>query len=405
MISQRAAILLTFAAFGAPIGIHVGSIPFIVGPAGVSPSIFGFVSALGMLVGIVAMSLGGLISRFADHRTVLLIALPACYCALWYALLVNGVWSFAFSFVFLSYALGTTDLFMNAEGSEIEQKVGRPIFSFYHASASISIAAFAIIGNLCAALYAPWLGAFFAIPPLVLAWLAVHQAIPNRDIVHGEKERRLAAFRSLVHGEKESRQVALPRRVLTLIGLAGGFNVACEAIAILWAGQLLAMIAPDLAAISGLGLAFFGICGGIMRLNLDYLRASFGELRVMSICIFTAVIGFAVIGLSSSFVVSVIAFAAVGFGLSATWPYLLSLVGRLAPNGTAAAMSYLTAVGGIPRIMLPWFIGVLAQQFSLTAVFSAAALVAILTLCLVVWAYSSLEGLDQPTIGEQAAEK
>ena len=373
VLSQRGTILLTFAAFGAVVGSHVGAMPFLVKASGVTPFIFGIVGGIGMLSSIVAMSMGGVINRHYDHRTVLLTMLPLLLAGLVFGLLVGSVASFCLSFIILSALLGTTDLFMNAEGSIVEHELRRPVFSSYHGAASLGIAAFAIIASLVSAALAPWFCAVLASVPLALAWIAVYTTIPSRPVVakHGEKKPAL-----------------LPRRVLTFVGLAAGFNVACEAAAILWAGQLLTSIAPEFAAISGLGVAFYGLCGGIMRLFGDPLRATFGDLRVMAVSIFTAVFGFAILGFAPGFWLSVLAFAGVGFGLAVTFPCLFALAGKLAPANRAAAMSYVAAVGGAPRVILPWVMGWLAAQYSLGAVFAACAFVAAGALVIIVLTFA-----------------
>ena len=87
----------------------------------------------------------------------------------------------------------------------------------------------------------------------------------------------------------------------------------------------------------------------------------------------TAVFGFAILGFAPGFWLSVLAFAGVGFGLAVTFPCLFALAGKLAPANRAAAMSYVAAVGGAPRVILPWVMGWLASQYSLGAVFAACA--------------------------------
>lgn len=375
-ISKRGTILLTFAAFGATVGLHVGALPFLVETSQVTPGVFGFAGALGMVANILFMSLGGIINRHADHRTVLLIAFPVLFAALCFALLVGNVWTFCLSFFLMSGCLGTIDLFMNAEASIVEQETGRRSFSTFHGAASLGIAAFAIVGSLVSAFLAPWFGALIGGVLLALAWAAIYKTIPHRPVKNDDGSRR---------------HVALPRRVLTFIGIAAGFNVACEVAAIQWAGQLLTSIAPELAAISGMGVAFYGLCGGAMRLTGDWLRDYFGDLRVMIVCLFVAVASYVVLAFTPGFWVSVVAFAGVGFGLAITFPCLFSLAGRIVPEGRAAAMGYVAAVGGAPRIILPWVLGFLAAKYSLGVVFAACAGVAASALVIIILSFASAE--------------
>jgi MFS family permease len=361
---------LVFACFGAVIGIHVGSMPVLIANAGISSLAYGNVAAIGMLANISCMTLGGLLSHHTSHRTVLLICFPLLLLTLAYALLANSVFSFALSFICMSLAFGTIDLFMNVEASGVEQHLGRSVFNKYHGSVSFSIAAFAIIGSLIAVVLQPWFALLLIAPVIAVTWAAIYKVLP------ADAPRPI---------DKPKTTEPLPRRLLSFMGLAAGLNVACEAASILWAGQLLATIAPELAAISGLGVAFYGICGGTMRFLGDGLRARFGELRLMSFSLFAAVAGFLVLGADIGFWPSVFAFTTVGFGLAVTFPCLFSLTGQLVPNAKAAAMGYMVAIGGAPRIVLPWVLGVLASHYGVSAVFAACAAVSLAALILIVF--------------------
>jgi MFS family permease len=175
----------------------------------------------------------------------------------------------------------------------------------------------------------------------------------------------------------------LPKRLLTFIGLAIGFEVACEVAAIQWSGQLLSANIPQLAAFSGLGAAFYGLCCGTMRLFGDRLRSNFGDLRVIVIGLLIAIPCLVVLSFSPSFAISILAFACVGLGFAVLFPCLFSLAARLAPDAKAAALGYVIMVGGAPRVVLPWVLGWLAQHYNLGAVFAAAAVMAATALVII----------------------
>lgn len=366
------AIYLTFAAFGAILGTQVGSFPVLVKQAGLTPLQFGIAGSLGMVVNIGCMGLGGFVNRLVSHRTALLFAIPAAAAALLYGLLAQSVAGFFAAFLLLSACMGTLDLFMNAEGSLVEHELGRPVFSSYHGCAMLAIAAYAMIGSLSSVLLAPWFGIIFAAIPPLLAWAAIYRHVPDRGTVH--------------HGKGEGK-AELPLGLLTIIGLAAGFNVTCETAAIHWSGQLLADVAPELAAISGLGLAFYGVCSGLMRLSGGVLRRRFGDLRIMVLGLLVAVAGFSGLGAQPGFWPAALAFAGVGVGLALVFPCLFALAGNLAPSARAAAMSHAALVGGVPRVALPWFLGMLAAGQSVSAVFTACAVLATCGLVLIVIAY------------------
>jgi MFS family permease len=370
-LSPHGTITLTFAAFGSLIGTHIGAIPFLITNSHITPQQFGIFGATGMLAGSIAMGLGGVINRYLDHRTVLLIAFPLSFLALCYALLVNSLTSFGLSFIVLSVTLGWADLFMNAEGAVVERQVGRKVFSSYHGAASLVTAVFAIASSLISAFYAPWFGALLTCVPIALAMAAINKVIPHR-----------ANASTFIHQAKP----ALPFRLLAVIGMAAGLNVACEVAAMQWAGQLLARIAPELAAISGLGAAFYGLCGGSMRLLGDGLRERFGDVRVLATTVTIAILGFAILARGPGFWPSVFAFAAVGAGLAVVYPAMVSLAGKLAPQNAAAAMGIVAAVATAPRVVAPVILGTLAASYGLSTVFLACGIFAATALMFIITA-------------------
>ncbi len=375
-ISERGAILLTFAGFGAMVGTNVGAFPVIIKNAGLSLWLFGLIGAVGMLANIAMMAIGGFINRHADHRTVLLWILPISFCALVFAQLAFSPLSFVLSAIFFSMSLGTMDLFMNAEGAAIEQKFKHSIFSAYHGSASLMMGLFAIISSLVSVGLAPWFVTLFTAIPLALAYGAVYVNIPHGNVVRREE----------TVGSQP-----LPYRLLTFLGLAAGFGVTSEVACVQWAGQLLNSVAPSLAAYSGLGLAFYGLCSGVMRLFSDRIRAKFGDRLVMMICLSIGILGFVILSVAPGFMISVFAFAAVGIGLSVVFPCLFAMAARLVPDHKAAAMGYFAMVGGTPRVALPWILGAAAQSYGLSSVFVVTAMVSTMALIIIIATFSKAE--------------
>jgi MFS family permease len=375
-IGGRGTILLTFAAFGAFIGTNVGAFPVILKNSGVSPELFGLVGAIGMLANIAMMALGGVINRYFDHRTMLLWIVPIAFVSVLFAQLAYSPMSFVFGAIFISMALGTMDLFMNAEGAAIEQNHKQTIFSAYHGSASLMMGLFAIISSIVSVWMAPWFVMLFTIIPVAVAYAAIYINIPHSAVV--------------VHDVEKGSKV-LPYKLLTFIGLAAGFGVTSEVACVQWAGLLLNSIAPGLAAYSGLGLAFYGLCSGIMRMFSDRLRTAYGDRNVLVVCLSIGIMGFAVLSFAPGFVISVLAFAGVGVGLSVVFPCLFAMAARLVPDRKAAAMGYFAMIGGAPRVVLPWVLGSVAASNGLSSVFIVTALVSTTALAIIVVTFSKAE--------------
>lgn len=366
-LTPRITVTLVFIAFGFVVGANIGAIPVLVKQSDVSPFIFGIMAALGMVSNITALSLGGWINRHFDHRTVLLTILPLAYAAMVYTLTVQSVWSFALSFIIFNFALGTMDLFMNAEGAVVEHDVAKPIFGTFHGAVMYAMGAFSILASLIAAWYGPLWCALPPLPFVILAVYAVHKTILPHVVEEAHEERK---------------SVKLPKKILFLIGVALGLNVACELTCIQWAGQLLAELQPSLAAYSGLGAAFYCACSGTMRVNGDRLRTKLGDFTLVAGSLVVAISGFIVLSLTRDFAISVFAFAITGFGLAVVFPTLFSMAARLVPEARAAALGFVSGVGGLPRMVLPLILGTLAQAYGLRTIYAAAAIVALAALTL-----------------------
>jgi predicted MFS family arabinose efflux permease len=271
----------------------------------------------------------------------------------------------------LATSLSFLDLNMNAEGSEVEEELKKPVFNSYHAGVSLGFAAAAIVSSYLSVKVSVMAPAVLATVFMLWAFVEVWRNIPER------------APHQPQAGESH---VELPKFKLSLIGLTIGLSNAAEITAMLWAGQLLATLKPELIAYSGLGAAFFGICGGAMRLWGDYLRSRFGDERVVTAGLGMATLGFAVIGLAPG--ISVLAFACVGGGLGFVFPYLFALAGKQLPERRAAAMGFASAVSGGPRFVIPWLLGLAASWYSISTVFALAAILTLATLLMIRLAFS-----------------
>jgi hypothetical protein len=375
--TPRAAIMLTFAAFGAVVGSHIGALPVILKTSGVNPEFFGRTQAFAMVAALIAMGVAGVSSRRFSHRAVMLAVIPLVFVSLVCALLVYSPATYLVSNLALASTLSFVDLNMNAEGSDIEHDVKRPIFTSFHAILSMLVAGAALFSSFMSVTVAVWMPAVLAGVLLIWAFVAVYRFVPQRA-PHDH--------------QSESRMDALPRGRLTLIGLTIGLSNSCEIAAMLWAGQLLAELAPQLLAYSGLGVAFFGLCSGAMRLVGDHARTRFNDVTIVVCSLALATAGFAVLGFKPGFAVSVFAFAAVGAGLGFVFPFLFALAGRQAPNRRAGAMGFAAAVSGGPRFVVPWFLGILATWYGVNAVFMFCALLAIGSLLMIALVLAKFSG-------------
>jgi len=354
LITPRAAIMTVFFAFGTAMGALAGSMPTVTARASVSATDLGLAITGWSLLTVIAMSSGGIIARHASHRRVLLLALPATALLTALILVAPSWWVFMAAYVVLGIVSGATDLFMNAEGASIEYDLKRPIFTAFHGSVSVALAVSAIAASFLSTMIGTWATALMVLMVFGAAWAMVRRVITARPIALGQA----------------ARISAIPNKLpLVFLGVAAGLIIAGETAAMLWSAEFLSQLDPRLAAIAGLGAAFFGLCNAVLRFPADGLRARFGDIPLMVVSLIVAILGFAVLAIKPGFAVSVVAFAAVGLGTAVLIPCVFALASAFVPANRAAGISFVSMVAGAPRVLAPTVFGLVAEQFGIGSAF------------------------------------
>jgi MFS family permease len=366
--SPRAAITTVFVSFGIAIGALAGSMPSVMRNSGINAETFGLGLTLSTVLTVAAMSVGGQIARVASNRAVLLAVLPAFALSLGaYLTAASPVWFFI-TIPIMGLCFGLTDLFMNAEAVALEHDLKRPIFMTFHGGVSAGVGVMAVVASWLSTQWGTWAVAMVAAVMFGVSWVFVHQAISPRPLAAG----------------KAARIGTLPNKTpLMLLGIAAGLIIAAETAALLWSAKLLDDIAPSLAAIAGLGAAFFGICNAAVRFPGDRMRALLGEMPLMIGSLIVSICGFVALGLSNSFVLSVAAFASVGFGLALLIPTIFAMSARLVPENRAGALSFVSLLTAVPRVMAPLAFGMVAARLGIAVSFGLVAVGLLASLALI----------------------
>lgn len=368
--SPRAAISTVFVTFGIAIGALAGSMPSVMRNAGIDAETFGLGLTLSTVLTVGAMSVGGQVARVASNRAVLLAVLPAFALTLGAYLTAQSPLWFFIAIPIMGLCFGLTDLFMNAEAVALEHDLKRPIFMSFHGGVSVGVGIMAVAASWLSTQWGTWAVAAVAAMMFAISWIMVRRAVAPRPLATG----------------RAARIGTLPNKApLMLLGIAAGLIIAAETAALLWSAKLLDELAPSLAAIAGLGAAFFGICNAAVRFPGDRMRRAVGEMPLMLGSLAVSICGFLALGLSQSFLVSVAAFASVGFGLALLVPTIFTLAARLVPENRAGALSFVSLLTALPRALAPLAFGLVAARlgtafaFGLVAVGLLASLLLILT--------------------------
>ena len=224
----------------------------------------------------------------------------------------------------------------------------------------------AILGSLIAAGPAPWTAGILAALALAGAGVAYDRASRNRRPAPapvGASGRSGLSFAPALIG----------------LGVVIGVSIAAELAASLWSTLLLREEAPRLAAISGLGAAFFSGCQAALRFNADAIRLRISDLRIIVASFVIAAAGFALVGSQAGFAASVVGFALIGVGTGPIVPCSFALAARQSEAGPAVGLASASLFSTLTRLPAPLATGAIAQTLSLPAAFAAFAVALVVT--------------------------
>jgi predicted MFS family arabinose efflux permease len=381
--SPRGAVTVAFMAFGAIVGLWAGSIPAVMARAGISSFGLGIGLTAYTIAYVLAMYSGGTLARFASNRMIILTVAPLSAASAAALLTAATPVVFFVSLTIFGAVLGLLDLFMNAEASYVESDLKKPIFTAFHASASLSTAIFAIFGSFVTVEMGTPITALFALVLTAVAWIIQWHNLTTRNIAFARA------------GETRPLRWPLP---LILLGLTAGLVIAGETAALMWSAKLLEEIAPALAVIAGLGAGFFGLCNAIIRFGGDRIRSRIGDPPLILISLAIATFGFVLIGTSPFFMLSVAAFAITGFGTACIIPSILAVAALEMPDRRAAAIGIVSLIAGLPRTLAPWIFGLIAgiQSTSFAFGLCAVAMVAAFAIMVMLNAHRKAARAAQP---------
>lgn len=364
----RAAVTAVFFTFGTAIGAMAGSMPAVMRSAGMSSEALGLGLTVSTITTVAAMSLGGRIARYASNRAVLLAVLPVFASSLIAFLMAQSPLWFFLAVLPMGFCFGLTDLFMNAEAVAVEHDARQPIFMAFHGAVSAGVAVVSVLASYLSITVGSWATGAVALLLFAVSWTLVYRTVAPRRLAKGQS----------------AHLATIPNKLpLTLLGIAAGLIIAAETTALLWSAKLLDEQAPSLAAIAGLGAAFFGLCNSAMRFPGDRLRRQLGDMKLMIASLFVSIIGFVALGLSGSFAGSVAAFAAVGLGLALLIPCIFSMSAGLVPENRAGALSFVSLLTALPRCAAPSVFGLIASGLGISVAFGLVALALTIALGLI----------------------
>ncbi|MFE6500049.1 MFS transporter [Kitasatospora sp. NPDC057738] len=350
----RRSIALTFLVHGAVTGSFVTRIPWIQHHLDLSTGQLGLALVMPAVGSSLAMPLAGrFVHRYGGRAAVrglislwcLSLALPALapslpvLCA---ALLAYGATS------------GMADVAMNAQGVEIEERLGRSIMSGLHGMWSAGGLLASPFGILAAHLD---LDARIQLAVTALVLLALAQPVC----------RGLPDLRAQ-EGAEEPPRFALPPRSSLVIGLVGFCAVFAEGASMDWSGVYLRDVTGASATVAAASYTAFSLTMAVSRLAGDAAIRRLGAVRTTRIGGAVATVGGLLVVAADSPALAIPGFALIGIGIAVIVPLAFAAAGRIGtnPSQAIAGVATVTYTSGL---IAPAVIGALAQATSLTVSF------------------------------------
>ncbi|MCG3208184.1 MAG: Inner membrane protein YbjJ [Anaerolineae bacterium] len=350
--TARWAVLAMFFINGALFANWVARIPQIQAKLALSEGELGLV-LLGIAVGVlVALSLaGGLIARYGSRAVTTAGALLLCLLLPPLALMPNAVTLWLNLFVF-GAAMSTMDVAMNAQGVDVERRLGQAVMSSFHAAFSIGGFVGAGIGAAMATFsigpllhFATVAIGFLALTGLLSRWLLPRESDPHTD---GPG----AVFQ-------------LPPRILWPLGAVAFCAAIGEGSMADWSGVYLKSVVGTGAGAAAFGFAAFSLTMTLGRLLGDNLTMRFEPARLVQSGGILAAVGLTLAIIQPQLVPSLLGFAAVGAGMSIVVPLAFSAAGNIPGLPSGVGIAGVATIGYAGFLAGPPLIGLVAELTSL----------------------------------------
>jgi MFS family permease len=364
--SPRAAVAAAFLIHSTASGTWAPRLPAIKESLGLSDGELG-TALVGLAIGLVAGTrlAGAPIDRFGSRpvmragfpllaATLLLPGLADSAVTLFLALLVYGV------------ASGALDVAMNAQGIEVERRLGRPILSGLHGLWSVGLGTGAAVAAGAAAVGADPLE-HFAVVAAVLAVLSIvllRGLLPAREHVREELD--------------ADERVDVPWTLaLVLLGVITFCSFVGEGSASDWSAVYMTQELGTSEALGAIAFAAFAVTMASARFATDSLRTRVGNVTLVRGGSLIAAAGLGVGLLIHEPAAGIAGFALLGLGLAPVVPIAFSAAGDLDPRATGRLVGRVATIGYVGSVAGPIMIGWLAEATSLRTALTLVVLLAL----------------------------
>ena len=249
--------------------------------------------------------------------------------------------------------MGCIDVVVNIQAVIVEKASGRRLMSGMHGLWSVG-------GFAGAGLFGVWVGGL-GLSPTTSTLIAA--GIMTGAILF------FARFLLPYGGEAGDRMLAVPRGIVTFVGIIACIAFLVEGAIMDWSGVFLTAVRGFDMSLAGTGFTVFSAAMLTMRLIGDRLVQEMGQKRVILGGSLLALAGFLAVIFAPEAWLLYAGFFAIGVGSANIVPVFFSLLGRQKDMPIGLAVPAVSTLGYLGILMGPAAIGALAHAASLYAAF------------------------------------
>lgn len=249
--------------------------------------------------------------------------------------------------------MGCIDVVVNIQAVIVEKASGRRLMSGMHGLWSVG-------GFAGAGLFGVWVGGLGLSPT---ASTLIAAGIMTGAILF------FARFLLPYGGEAGGRMLAVPRGIVTFVGIIACIAFLVEGAIMDWSGVFLTAVRGFDMSLAGTGFTVFSAAMLTMRLIGDRLVQEMGQKRVILGGSLLALAGFLAVLFAPEAWLLYAGFFAIGVGSANIVPVFFSLLGRQKDMPIGLAVPAVSTLGYLGILMGPAAIGALAHAASLYAAF------------------------------------
>lgn len=362
----RVSIALVFAVHGAVTGSFATRIPAFQDRLHLSAGELGLALVMPAVGASLAMPLAGRIAHRLGARAAIRLLLALWCAALALPALAPGLPWLCLALLVYGATSGMADVAMNAEGVEVEQRLGKSIMSGLHGMWSLGGLVASAFGALAARSHLD-ARIHLALAAAVLLVLGRLAGAGLLDVRPGEQAEAPPRF-------------ALPPRSALAIGLVGFCAVFAEGAGGDWSGVYLRDLTGATAGTAAVSYTAFAFTMTAARLAGDAVVRRLGPVPTVRLGGAVAATGGVLVVAAGSPAVAIPGFALLGTGIAVVVPLAFAAAGHAGPNPSRAIAGVAT-VTYTSGLIAPAIVGTIAQGSSLRVSFAlVTALAAALTL-------------------------